>query len=352
MRSRTSSTPTQLRRQPDRQREREQERVDKGPGEGEIDHEDHDQEHRRRADEHESEAVQPLLEAGPRGRVSQSLRDAPELGLRAGVDHEGLGGAADDVSAREEAVRAQGERRLLGDDAAFLLDRIRLAGQHGLVDEQVLRLEDESIAGHEIPGVEHDEVARNDFLEGDGDDPTLAPHFHLGAHEPSQRLDRVGCAVLPPETEQPAEQDDREDDPRVDRVTQEECEQAREGEDQDDRVLELPDEQAQRPFPSASFEPVAADTLEPRSSFLGAEPVRAAGERTQHIPGGPIPVGRRRVPVGRGGILKHHRGDQPLRRAAFASSTRPAGRRASTTTIRSWAASRGAVPKSTLTGPT
>ena len=87
------------------------------------------------------------------------------------------------------------------------------------------------------------DVPRHHLLGGDIDGPAVAQDARLGLDEGEQFPQGIGRPPLLPEAEQSAGQDDGEDDEGVGGLSQEERQAGGEEEDQDDRALELRDQE-------------------------------------------------------------------------------------------------------------
>ena len=146
----------ELGREPDRDRQREQQRVDERPMENDVDHEDRHGENAGHPHEQERELPQPDLERSLARSLAQTGRDPPEGRLHAGAhDHAPRGSFAHDRS-------HQCARLLVRDRIGRLVDRHRLAGQHGLVALELGRLEQPNVGGNDVADRELHDVARHE----------------------------------------------------------------------------------------------------------------------------------------------------------------------------------------------
>ena len=111
--------------------------------------------------------------------------DAAGLGLVAGGPHDALGLAAGDERAGEGEVLAVGENRVQRERVGVLGHRQRFAGERGFVDVQVAHVEEPQVGGHAVAGLQQHDVARHEFLGGDAQLASVAPHRGLGGDHPA-----------------------------------------------------------------------------------------------------------------------------------------------------------------------
>ena len=246
----------QLRGQPDGDRHREEERFQDRPVQGDVDGEDGQDQQQGHLQQQVAEAADAALELGLRRPEPERPGDPAEFGIPARANDQEPCRAADDAGSQEEAVRTPAERSVRRHHPDRLLDGEGLAGQGRLGDEQVLLLQDAAVAGDDVAGVQEHDVPRHDLLGRDLDGPAVAQDARLGLDEGEQFLHGVGRPPLLPEAEQSAGQDDGEDDagrrwPRPGRAT----EPAAKSEDQDDRALELAEQEGKDVRPPAPVLP-------------------------------------------------------------------------------------------------
>ena len=110
------------------------------------------------------------------------------------------------------AARSPACRR---DASGVLLDRIGLAGQQRLVDEEVPRLEHAPVGGDQVPGGEAHDVARNDPVRWNLPWPAVADDRGPKRHRFLQLLGRLPGAVLLDEIQRHAHQHDGADDTKL-----------------------------------------------------------------------------------------------------------------------------------------
>jgi hypothetical protein len=112
---------------------------------------DNDQDQR---DLHQQEAEPPDAPFKLRLRRAEFkvVRDLAEFGLPAGRNDHRLAAAADHVGAHEQGAGPLGQRGISGHGLEGLLRRIRLSGQRGLIDKQVLGFDDSAVARNAAAG--------------------------------------------------------------------------------------------------------------------------------------------------------------------------------------------------------
>jgi hypothetical protein len=144
-----------------------------------------------------------MTSAVERGRCAAAgdlLGERAEERARAGAHHHADGVAAHDVGAHEAHV-GQLERLagLRGARVGELLRRHRLAGERGLVDEQVLGFQQAQVRRDHVAGRKPHHVARDERLDRHLDELRTAatpPHARGGLHHGLQARRRVVRAVL------------------------------------------------------------------------------------------------------------------------------------------------------------
>ena len=281
----------EFRGEADGEGEREEEGLGGRPVEPDVHGEDGRDEGERDADQHRAEEPQPALEVGLGRASSEAGRDRPELGLGAGARDECAGGAAHDVRALEDGVGAGGEWCVGGDVAEFLLDRVALAGQRRLVDEEVVGVQQAGVGGDGVAGDQDEHVAGDELVGRDLDLGDVAQRGGARLDDGEQGRDGVARAVLLPESEQRAAEDDGEHDRGVGRLAEEEWERHREEEEQEERVAELVQEEAPGALAPAVTGGVGAVGGEPARGFGGGEAGGGGGEGGEEGGGGGGPEG-------------------------------------------------------------
>ena len=190
-----------LRRDAHRHRHREEQRVEPVPLGEPVDEKDHGAHDQHERHEHPRDRGHARIEARPGGPAAAGDGHAPHVGVVAGRDHDRPGGAGHHGGAREDHVVAvrDGERTALGGGAGprALLDALALAGECGLVDEEVLGLDHARVGRDEVAGGQAHDVADHELGERD-----LAPGLARAldaaraGHETTQGLGSGHPAVL------------------------------------------------------------------------------------------------------------------------------------------------------------
>ena len=211
-------------------------------------------------------------------------RDVADLRRRAGRDHHASASPVGDGRAGEGHVPAVPEGGLLGKRGGLLLHRQRLSGERGLLGLQIDRLEEPQVRGDPVTGCEQDDVARHEVPRR---------HLHLlpcaqGARHRRrhalERLERPLRPVLLDEAQEDREQDDHGDGDRL-RGVPERC---RDGgghqQDDDQDVLELPEQQGPGAHPAGRRQLVGPPRRESAGRLRGIEPsLQGRAERRHHL---------------------------------------------------------------------
>ena len=138
--------------------------------------------------------------------------DTAELRMGSGRNDEHTGAAAHHRTAHDDRVRRLVQVRVGQRGACSLFDRVWLPGQQGLVDEEVVGLEQARVGGHEVSGGEDDHVSRHQVPCRRDQLATVAQHPNPQRHVLLQRLDRTLRPVLLEEIQLHRERDDDGDD--------------------------------------------------------------------------------------------------------------------------------------------
>ena len=260
-----------------------------------VDREDGQDQEGRDPQEQVAEAVEAALELGFRWMEREAGRDLAEFGGAARAHDDGPRRARDDVGTEEQSRRAPGEGSAGRRRARPLLRRPGFPGESRLVDEEVLRLQEEAVGGHQGSGVQGDDVAGDDVVQRHLLLPAVAqdrgPHRDHG----EELLHRVGRAPLLPEAQEPARDEDDQDDDRVVRLVHGEGQHGGEGEHQDQRAGELPDQDLERGGPTRTGQPVGPEGGEPRCGHGRGEALGARRQAPQDLAGREAPERALRV---------------------------------------------------------
>jgi hypothetical protein len=120
-----------------------------------------------------------------------------------------------------------------------LLHCERLSRQCGLVDEQILRLEQHPVRGNQGASSEHDDVLWDDILHWYLLLATVAQHFRAHGHEREELRHRRTRRALVPEPDDAGENDDGNEDQGLVAGVDDEGEHGCDDEHQDERTPEL-----------------------------------------------------------------------------------------------------------------
>ena len=191
--------------------------------------------------------VEPLLERGL--LVLNSLEqpsDLAEFGAHAGSDDHSSAAAVGDEGTHIAHILAvaQGHLGLL-DRGGVLLNRLRLAGECGLLDAQIDTLDHAHVGGDEVACLQGDYVAGDQVAGRDLLELAIAEGAHVGDGEFLERGDGLLGAVLLEEAEDGKEHNNGEDGPRLEELAKEEREGSGADQDQHHHVRELLPEDAQ-----------------------------------------------------------------------------------------------------------
>ena len=211
----------------------------------------------------------------------------------AGRDDDHLARPAGDVGVHVGHAVAVAERRVLRDGVDVLGGRQALAGERRLVDLERGRRDDPSVRGHEVAGLERDDVARHQLLGRDLPQLAVTPHAGLDDHHLLERRHRGRRLALLAEAEVGVEdgQEDQHDAGRhlLDRVDRED---ARDQQHDLHRVGVLPQEGVPARLGLLRRELVGSD-LGPAGLDLGASSAPSPARRVAR-PAPPRSRGRAR----------------------------------------------------------
>ena len=280
----------ELGREADGEGDREEQRLDKRTVEQEIHRQDGEDDDDHRPDQQVAELPESAGEVGFGLSRAQPCGDRAERRAPPRVDDEDSRRAAAHRRPEKHDVRPPGERRVGGYDSGLLLHRERLAGHAGLADEEVPRLEDPSVRGNQVTRREHEDVAGHEHVGAHGPFDAVAHHAAGEREALLQLLDRRGRPVLLVEAEQRGANHDREDDRRVDPLGEAERDRGGEDQDEDERALDLPPEQAQRAETLSVLHAVWADDSESLGGARRREPVRTRAKGCAEVADVATPV--------------------------------------------------------------
>ena len=134
--------------------------------EEDVDGQDDDHHHQHDLGEQIAEVADAAFELGLRRAQSQPLGDLAEHGGLARLHNQHLGGSAADAGAHEDAVGPLRQAGIGRDRRRLLLHREGFAGQHGLVDKEVVGFQHDPIGRDQAAGGEQHHIARHDLFGG------------------------------------------------------------------------------------------------------------------------------------------------------------------------------------------
>jgi hypothetical protein len=126
------------------------------------------------------------------------------------------------MGSQKEGVRPLAQGCLRGQCANCLFDGVGFARQGCLIDEEIPRVQQQTIARDDIAGTQDDHVSRNDLLNGDLLLAAITQHRGLGLDDGEQLLDRIRGSPLLEKAQQGTRQDDRQDNECIGAVLEEE----------------------------------------------------------------------------------------------------------------------------------
>lgn len=263
----------QLRGEADREREREHDRREPWPLEQHVggEHEEHEKE--GQTQDQEAELAYTDLEGIGRPAPAELRRETADASLPARpADQRGCGPADDGGPHEDEIGFLGGLLGPTGNLAVVLFGRVRLAGQQGLVDEEVTRFDQPAVGGNNIAGGELHDIARHQLLEMQLALAPRAENQRFRRHRAAERIDGVLRAYLLHEVERNAERDDGDDDEEAGRVAGKRRQRAGKQQDQNERIEEAQDEAHRQRLPLVHHGIVGAVARKPSQRLRIGQP--------------------------------------------------------------------------------
>jgi hypothetical protein len=243
----------------DRQSHRRHHGIHERPAARHADRERRGGQHQNRRQQDPAEAFDLLRQRGLNfGCGGDQPRDAPDFRAVADRRHDAAAGPVrhQGRGVRHGAALGQhGFARTGG--RGVLLHRRRLSGQRGFGDLQAAGVQEAQVGRDPHPGLQQDDVPRDQILGRDPPGLAGAHDLCFGGHRPGQRGDRFLRAGLLDVSDDRVHQHHSEDHPRVERILERGGERARREQDQHQRIVELEEEFDERAFPLARREPVS-----------------------------------------------------------------------------------------------
>ena len=204
------------------------------------------------------------------------------------------------------------------DGRHLLVHREGFARERGFVALERVGLEQARIGGDPVAGIEQHDVAADEVARADRRVTPIAYDGHRRREHLFERVERALGLVLLQIAEQRAEQHDGEDDGRVHDLAEGGRQRRGDEQDDDEGVLELPDEELQPRGRRARRERIRAVTSEPPRRLAVRESTSGVRvQRSEHR------ACRHRVPVRRQGHLAGACARVPGQRARSVASPAP-----------------------------
>ncbi len=264
----------QLRRQPDGQGDGEHQGVQRRSVEEQVEPEHRGDHHQHHPQQQTAELAQAALELGFRRAQHQRALDMADLGMQAAAHGQQARRAAAQRGAAEQAVVALRQGGVAGDPARLLLHRKGLAGQQGLVDEAVARLDQPAIGRNQAAGRELDDIAGHHFICGQALQAPVAPDIGAAGHLFAQACNRAVGTDLVQAADQRAGDDDGQHDQGIQPVMGDQRHQRADQQDQHQRAGQLA-QQRGADLPRQVRPVRTPDRRLSRGGSVAGEPVRA-----------------------------------------------------------------------------
>jgi len=157
-----------------------------------------------------------FLKRGLLDRLLDHLRDRAELGVGAGPHHDPPAPTVDDGRPHERGIGALGDRRLCGEDGfRLLLHRDGLPGEGRFIHPHLRCFDQAQVSGHDRARLEEDHIAGDEIPRSNGRPLPVAHDLGLGRRHLLEALQRLLGPALLRRTHERVEDNDREDDDRI-----------------------------------------------------------------------------------------------------------------------------------------
>ncbi len=265
-------------------RDREPDHGHEGVGDRVAAQRNGEQEHGSRAGErHQGDLARELVHLADQRRaqlddIAEQRADPAELGGGPGADGDARPAAGGDEGARERHRVPVAQRRVGRHGGGVLVDRDRFPGQRRLVELQAARADQAQVGRHAVARLQQDDVARHDGLGRNGGAAAVAEHRGTWVDHAADRGQGVLGPALLDEADDGVDQDHRQDDRRVDDVTQKGGDQRRTQEDVDQQVVDLAGQPGEHGAPRRCRQPVGAMAAQARLRFDRVQTLRARGQ--------------------------------------------------------------------------
>ncbi len=170
---------------------------------------------------------------------------------------------------------------LLQGGGGILLHRHRLAREGSLLDAEVHRLDEPHVGGHVVARLEQDAVAGHELAGGDGQGLPSPQHPRLGGGHLLERRQRLLGLRFLDHADHGVEDDDEDDRTRVDVLAKDDGYHRCHHQDDDEKVLELPEKQREEGRPGLLLQLVCPLRGQAPRSLLHGKAARGV-----HLQGG------------------------------------------------------------------
>jgi hypothetical protein len=162
----------------------------------------------------------------------QAMGDRSESRFAPRCGHDALRHSAPHVCAEKHGVLAAAL-------AGGLLHGKALSGQHGLADEEVVRIDDRGVRRNEAPGSEKNDVAGHDFFDGNLTRGAVAQYVRARSDARLEHRRGGGGSVFTEIADARADQNDGDDDDGIDPLPGHAGDHGGEDEEKQQRTPEL-----------------------------------------------------------------------------------------------------------------
>ncbi len=216
--------------------------------------------------------VEPLLKRCLLLRHAlEQVGDLAHLRLHSGRDHERASRAGGDARPEKDLIAAIGEGGHRGEHRDVLADGLRFAGEGRLVHAELGAGDESGVCRHEIPGLEHEQVAAHDRSRGDQLRAAAAEHPGTRSREAREGDDGSLRARLLEEADTGVQDNDREDRAAVEPLTERNRHDASADQEPDHHAPELACEEPEERDSHCSAKLVRTLACEATSRFLAGE---------------------------------------------------------------------------------
>ncbi len=276
----------QFRGQPDRESDGKQQRVHHRAAEHHADGEHDQHQCQRGARDHEAEFAQVALERRARLGFGQCGCCRPEHRVAPGVDDE-----RDRLAGLRHRAAKQRIRRVVGIGAwpGALLHRVRLAGERRFAGGEGCALQDERIRRDDVAGANAQNIAGDDLLDVDLAERTVPLDLGLQRHRAAEDVRGPHGVAFLNGVEPDRERQDQDDDEPADLVAGEHRDDARNQQDQRQRLQQPAQDRVRRPLDARRCVAVRPEAVEAFGRLRCRQPRELAAQPAAKVKGGQTP---------------------------------------------------------------